>query len=154
MCDDYQLEVCVVLPFIDNTIRRKQDFVVSGQRIWIINNTWLHLAPGPAASIKYQEKKGTHSTRLAASASIFSTSRAFVGSSRARIPQFCPKESDSASRMIIEASIFWPALQRPRMSISTWSLVITTCEMFIVKIDKYDCSLGCGLHVRDSCRSV
>ena len=33
MCDDYQLEVCVVLPFIDNTIRRKQDFVVSGQRI-------------------------------------------------------------------------------------------------------------------------
>lgn len=68
----------------------------------------------------------THSTRLAARASMFSVSKAFVGSSRARIPQFWPNESDKARRIMIDANIFWPAEHRPRMSISTWSLVITT----------------------------
>lgn len=72
------------------------------------------------------DRTRTYSTRLAASASIFSVSSAFVGSSNARIPQFWPNESESARRMMIDANIFWPAEQRPRMSISTWSFVITT----------------------------
>ena len=35
-----------------------------------------------------QNKSGTHSMRLAARASMFSVSRAFVGSSSAKMPQF------------------------------------------------------------------
>ena len=63
MSDDDQLEVGMVLSFVDNTGRgyqmRKMD-------------SW----------------RGTHSTRLDANASMFSVSSALVGSSNARIPQF------------------------------------------------------------------
>ena len=101
MRDDDKLKVGMVFPFI--------------------NDAWRHLShPGPFARIN------TYSTKLSAKASIFSTSKAFVGSSSAKMPQFWPNESDSASRMMIEASIFCPAEHRPRMSISTWSFVMTT----------------------------
>ena len=80
--DDDKLEVGVILAFIDNTGHHRQ--------------TW-----GVAPVLQ-----GTYSTRLAAKASIFSVSRALVGSSSARIPQFWPKESARASRMMIEANIF------------------------------------------------
>ena len=92
--DDDELEVGMILPFVDDTGHHRQICRV-----------------GPS--------RGTHSVRLDAKASIFSASRAFVGSSSARIPQFWPNESARASRMIIEANIFWPAEHRPRMSIST-----------------------------------
>lgn len=71
-------------------------------------------------------KGRSYSTRLAASASMFSVSRAFVGSSNARIPQFWPNESERARRIMMDANIFCPAEQRPRMSISAWSFVMTT----------------------------
>ena len=82
MSDNYQLEVRVGFPFVDDAVGellRKQ-----------LKN--LDVV--------------TNSTRLAASASMFSVSKALVGSSNARMPQFWPKESESASRMMMEASIF------------------------------------------------
>jgi hypothetical protein len=95
MGDDDQLEIRVALTLIDDTAHIK-----------------VRLYP-----VKLSIR--THSTKLAASASMFSVSNAFVGSSRARIPQLWPKESERASRIMIDASIFCPAEQRPRISIST-----------------------------------
>lgn len=63
MCDDDQLEVGMTLPLLDD-------------------------APRKSASIVQEAVIITYSTRLSASASIFSTSRALVGSSSARMPQF------------------------------------------------------------------
>ena len=105
MGDDDQLEVRHGFSFSNDTVAR--DGIRDGQ----------------------QEARGevsTHSTKLSARASMFSESSAFVGSSRARMPQFCPKESESASLIMMLASIFCPALHRPLMSISTWSFVMTT----------------------------
>lgn len=79
--DDDELEVGMVLSFVDDTGHVRQTSGVSS-------------------------RLGTHSTRLDAKASIFSVSRALVGSSNARIPQFWPNESARANRMMIEASIF------------------------------------------------
>ena len=79
--DDDELEVGMVLSFIDDTNRGRQTSGMNSRRV-------------------------THSTRLDAKASIFSVSRALVGSSNARIPQFWPNESARASRMMIDASIF------------------------------------------------
>lgn len=93
-------------------------FVDDAARGLVINRFW------------FPQRIITNSTRLAARASMFSVSKAFVGSSKASIPQFWPNESDRASLMMIEASIFWPAEHRPRMSISTWSLVITTYSVW------------------------
>lgn len=105
MGDDDQLEIRVALTLIDDTCTISR-----------------------SKSIRQNCRLRTHSTRLSASASIFSVSNAFVGSSRARMPQLWLKESERASRIMIDASIFCPAEQRPRISISTWSLVITTWD--------------------------
>ena len=96
--DDNELEVGVIPALIDDAVGHARERPCSPRHV---------------------VRETTYSTRLAASASMFSVSSAFVGSSRARMPQFWPKESASASRMMIDASIFWPAEQRPRMSIST-----------------------------------
>lgn len=97
MGDNDQLEIRVALTLIDDTAH------IQGQSV-----------------IRFRYTCGqTHSTRLSASASMFSVSNAFVGSSRARIPQLWPNESERARRIMIEASIFCPAEHRPRISIST-----------------------------------
>lgn len=92
--DNDELEVGVILPLVDDT---------RGALAWRL------ISQGDRA----------YSTKLAAKASMFSVSKAFVGSSRANMPQFCPKESDKARRIMIDASIFCPAEHLPRMSIST-----------------------------------
>lgn len=65
MCDNDELEVGMVLAFIDDA-----ENIDDGYCVLHINET------------------RSYSTRLAASASIFSVSKAFVGSSNARMPQF------------------------------------------------------------------
>ncbi len=59
-------------------------------------------------------------------------SRFVVGSSRAIIPQEAEKVSASASRMMREASTFWPAEHRPRMSISVPFFTMTTLQQDIL----------------------
>ncbi len=82
MCDNDKLEMTLVLSFVDDS-----EAVPSG------------------ISFLYKIVP-THSIKLSASASMLSVSSALVGSSRARIPQFCPNASARASRIMMEASIF------------------------------------------------
>lgn len=66
------------------------------------------------------------SLSAAASDSTLARSRLVVGSSRARMPQLTQKDSASARRMTREASTFWPAEQRPRMSSVVSPFFMTT----------------------------
>jgi hypothetical protein len=61
-------------------------------------------------------------------------SRFVVGSSRAIIPHEAEKVSASANRMMREASTFWPAEHRPRMSISVPFFTMTTLQQDILTI--------------------
>ncbi len=63
-----------------------------------------------------------------ANPSMLSWSRLVVGSSSANSPQLRQNVSARASRINIEASIFCPALHRPRMSSSVCPLSMTTWE--------------------------
>lgn len=82
MSDDDELETGMIPALVDNAGRRHEYKVAAN-------------ASGE-----------TYSTRLEARASMFSVSRAFVGSSNAKMPQFCPNESDRANLMTMEANIF------------------------------------------------
>jgi hypothetical protein len=66
-----------------------------------------------------KEEEISYSAKELAKASMFSLSKLVVGSSRARMPQLVPNDSANANLIMIDAKTFWPAEQRPLMSIST-----------------------------------
>lgn len=123
MRDDDQLEISLLLSRPDDVVERLgqgADVVAVEVRRRFVQRDELPASSAQTPPVRPRDHPGR---RRKSRWSVVTN----PGRLRVRTPQFVPKHSASASRIKMHASTFWPALHRPRMSISASCLTIQTC---------------------------